>query len=219
MRNELTIKRIAGVVGDAQQVPQVLNDNGVEWNTVGCCNWPEEFPYVPKAEFRVAYNDEAFLVHYRATEDSVRAKYGEDDGDVWTDSCMEMFLSPCPEDGSYYNLECSCIGTVLLGHGDGHGNKTRAAAPLTAGIKRWSSLGRSPFAERKADGPWEVALIVPFTSYWLHTFRPEEGMKIRGNFYKCGDELQQPHFLSWTPITWEKPNFHLPAFFGDLTFG
>lgn len=196
-----------------------MNDNGVEWHTVGCCNWPEEFPYMPKAEFRVAYNDEALLVHYRATEDSIRAKYGEDDGDVWTDSCMEMFLSPCPEDGSYYNLECSCIGTVLLGYGDGKGNKTRAAAPLTAAIKRWCSLGRTPFAERKADGPWEVALIVPFTSYWLHTFRPEQGMKIRGNFYKCGDELQQPHFLSWSPITWEKPNFHLPAFFGELFFG
>ena len=25
-------------------------------------------------------------------------------------------------------------------------------------------------------------------------------MSIRANFYKCGDELQKPHFLSWNPI-------------------
>ncbi|MBP5360252.1 MAG: hypothetical protein J6129_02065 [Bacteroidaceae bacterium] len=206
-------------IDDAAKVSALLDDSGVEWNTIGCCNWPQDYPYVPKAEFRIAYTDEALLVHYRVSEDSVRAKYGTDDGDVWTDSCMEMFLSPCPDDGSYYNLECNCIGTVLLGYGDGKGYKERASAELTGAIKRWASLGRTPFAEREAEGPWEVALIVPFASYWRHTFCPEAGMQIRGNFYKCGDELQKPHFLSWAPIVWEKPNFHLPQYFAEIMFG
>ena len=216
---KISVKKVAArIMGEASQIPQVMDTARVEWTTIGCCNWPEEFPYKPKAEFRIAYTDEALLLHYRASEYSVRAKYGEDDGTVWTDSCMETFLSPCPEDGSYYNLECNCIGTVLLGHSDGKGNKVRASAETLAGIKRWSSLGRSPFVERKAEDPWEVALIVPFASYWLHDFRPETGTKIKANFYKCGDELAKPHFLSWAPITWEKPNFHLPAFFGELIF-
>ena len=34
-----------------------------------------------------------------------------------------------------------------------------------------------------------------------------DGMSIRANFYKCGDELQKPHFLSWNPIKIEKPDF------------
>lgn len=38
------------------------------------------------------------------------------------------------------------------------------------------------------------------------------------NFYKCGDKLQTPHFLSWNPINLEKPNFHCPEFFGTLNF-
>lgn len=207
---------IAAVERDAQRVPRLLDENGVGWNTIGCCCWQHDYPYVPKAEFRIAYTDEAFLVHYRASEVTVRAKYGADDGKVWTDSCMEMFLSPCPEDGSYYNLECNCIGAVLLGYHDADGNKSRAAYDVTAGISRWASLGRSPFAEHEAEGPWEVALIVPFACYWRHAFRPEAGTQMRGNFYKCGDELRTPHFLSWAPIEWEKPNFHLPQFFGQL---
>jgi hypothetical protein len=201
---------------EAAHVPQILDAHATEWHTIGCCNWAETYPYKPKAEFRLACTDEALLLHYRVEEDSIRALCAEDNGRVWTDSCMEMFLSPCPEDGSYYNLECNCIGTVLLGYHDADGNKSRAAYDVTAGIGRWASLGRSPFAEREAEGPWEVALIVPFACYWRHAFRPEAGTQMRGNFYKCGDELRTPHFLSWAPIEWERPNFHLPQFFGQL---
>ena len=202
---------------DARQVPMLLDECGVEWNSIGCCNWAETYPYKPKAEFRLACTDEALLLHYRVEEDSIRALCAEDNGRVWTDSCVEMFLSPRPDDGSYYNLECNCIGTVLLGYHDGRGNKLHASADLMAGISRWSSLGRLPFAERKADGPWQVALVVPLTSYWMECDEWfGEGAVIRGNFYKCGDELSKPHFLSWAPIVWEKPNFHLPQFFGQL---
>ena len=42
--------------------------------------------------------------------------------------------------------------------------------------------------------------------------------EIIANFYKCGDKLQTPHFLSWNPIDLEKPNFHCPEFFGMLRF-
>ncbi len=41
---------------------------------------------------------------------------------------------------------------------------------------------------------------------------------LKANFYKCGDELQTPHFLSWNPIEIEKPDFHRPDFFGTLRF-
>ena len=201
---------------EAAHVPQILDAHATEWHTIVCCNWAETYPYKPKAEFRLACTDEALLLHYRVEEDSIRALCAEDNGRVWTDSCVEMFLSPHPDDGSYYNLECNCIGTVLLGYHDADGNKSRAAYDVTAGIGRWASLGRSPFAEREAEGPWEVALIVPFACYWRHSFRPETGTQMRGNFYKCGDELRTPHFLSWAPIEWERPNFHLPQFFGQL---
>ena len=42
--------------------------------------------------------------------------------------------------------------------------------------------------------------------------------EIKANFYKCGDELQTPHFLSWNPIQIEQPDFHRPDFFGTLEF-
>jgi hypothetical protein len=45
-----------------------------------------------------------------------------------------------------------------------------------------------------------------------------KGKTCRANFYKCGDDLPEPHFLSWNNIIADKPDFHLPQYFGTLTF-
>ena len=227
----MNIKKVktAGLC-DAAGVPALLDSNMVEWNTVGCCCWAESFPYQPKVEFRLAYTDDELLVHFRVEEDSVRARYGEDNGRVWTDSCVEMFLSPEAND-TYYNIECNCIGTVLLGVHEVEStsvtdddtsqpiwNKERAPAEVLSGIERWSSLGREPFEERLGKTAWQVALRVPYSTFWHHRFRPSAGTVVSANFQKCGDELAKPHFLTWAPIIWEKPNFHLPQFFEKIIF-
>jgi hypothetical protein len=45
-----------------------------------------------------------------------------------------------------------------------------------------------------------------------------KGKKCRANFYKCGDDLPEPHFLAWNMINTEEPDFHRPEFFGTLEF-
>ncbi|MNL73189.1 hypothetical protein D3C87_1986170 [compost metagenome] len=42
--------------------------------------------------------------------------------------------------------------------------------------------------------------------------------KFKGNFYKCGDKLEQPHYLSWSPIHLPHPQFHAIDFFGNINF-
>ncbi len=212
----LQVKPICEQINDAAQVAEALDRNGIAWNNIDSCNWPEAYPYAPQAQFRIAHTDSAFLIHYKATEDSVKAAYANDNGSVWTDSCMEFFLCPDFDNKVYYNLECNCIGTVLLGVRGNGVDKAHAAPEIMQTIKRWSSLGRETFAEKIGTQTWEVALIVPFDAYWHHGAAAIKSASLRANFYKCGDELQKPHFLSWAPIEWEKPNFHLPEFFGKI---
>ena len=45
-----------------------------------------------------------------------------------------------------------------------------------------------------------------------------DGRTMRANFYKCGDLLPRPHFLSWNAISLPRPDFHCPEFFGTLRF-
>ncbi|MBP3775310.1 MAG: hypothetical protein ILA34_08170 [Bacteroidaceae bacterium] len=213
----MNIKQIKSIVRSAADVPVVLDRVEIPFVKIGQVNWPDSFPYKPDVEFRMAYNDLSLLLHFRVRELIVRAVYGKDNGQVWTDSCVEFFSVPAG-DGIYYNLECNCIGTVLLAAGPHRENREHAGPDTLGSIQRWASLGRAPFEEKAAPVLWEVALIVPYTAFFKHRIRSVRGKTIKANFYKCGDELRTPHFLSWNPIRLEKPNFHCPEFFGELTF-
>ena len=71
--------------------------------------------------------------------------------------------------------------------------------------------------ERTATG-WDVAYELPFKL--LQLFFPDfsPSGKIRGNFYKCGDLTAQEHYLAWNRVDAERPDFHLPKYFGALIF-
>ena len=53
--------------------------------------------------------------------------------------------------------------------------------------------------ERVGECAWEVALVIPYSAFFLHDITSLDGKTLRANFYKCGDKLQTPHFLSWNP--------------------
>ena len=85
-----------------------------------------------------------------------------------------------------------------------------------------------PFDERQAKGPWTLKVFIPLKALW-HGLgdngqtaggapRSLRGLHARANFYKCGDGLTVPHFVTWAPIATEKPDYHRPEFFADLQF-
>ena len=177
-------------------------------------NW-EDFPYHPEVTVQIAYNEEELFLQYQVSEQSVKAEVTKSNGRVWTDSCVEFFLSPDGND-EYYNLEMNCIGTALLGFRKKGDPTTHASDEQIASIRRISSLGNSPFAELKKQTEWQITVALPWKAFFKHDLKPASGTKMRGNFYKCGDELSVPHFVSWTKIKTEKPSFHNPEFFGGL---
>ena len=94
-----------------RDVSALMDKAGVQTNVIGTINWAA-FPYRPAVKFRIAHTGSTILLHYTVGERMTRAVYGDDLGQVWTDSCVEFFSSPA-DDGCYYNLETNCIGTVL----------------------------------------------------------------------------------------------------------
>lgn len=207
--NHLNLPAIA-----LEDIPAWLDEQGVAFNAIDTVNW-QEYPYRPEAAFRIVATDKGFVINYRVDEESVAAVADGDCGHVWEDSCVEFFSSPT-DDGTYYNVECNCAGTVLVAAGKDRNARTFAPAEVLQSIQRWSSLGRENFSERPCEGPWQVVLLVPYSVYFQHDIKSVEGMTIRANFYKCGDNLKTPHFLSWNPIAVANPDFHRPEHFGAI---
>lgn len=186
-------------------------------NEVACVNWPGEYPSAPKVTFKIAHDGSHIFLHFFVEENEVLAKTAEDNGPVWTDSCVEFFMSFAGS-SFYYNAEFSCIGKMLLGYRKDRKNAEHASVEVISSIKRYPSLGSEPFDKKQGDFKWNMLLVIPVSAYWHTGLKTFSGVKARANFYKCGDNLTIPHFLSWNPIRTEKPNFHVPQYFGELNF-
>lgn len=214
---ELNVKKVCAACIPADAVPALLDEEKIPFQPIDTVNWAE-YPYRPSAQFRLAYTADSILLHYKVKEDAVRALAAADNGPVWEDSCVEFFFIPAA-DGIYYNVECNCAGTLLIGAGTGRKDRKPAPQAVLDTVQRWASLGREPFAEREGACCWEVALILPYSAFFLHDTVSLEGKALPANFYKCGDCLPVPHFLSWNPIAADRPDFHRPECFGLVRFG
>lgn len=179
-------------------------------------NW-REFSYKPDVRFSIAYTTKEILLKYYVTEEWFKAEMTESNQAVYEDSCVEFFVSPAG-DGIFYNFEFNCIGTCLMGTGTSRENRGRVDPGIISRIRRLSSLGEKPFAERKGLFSWDITLAFPLDIFYLHKITDLKGKEFRVNFYKCGDKLSVPHFLTWNPVRTEKPDYHRPEYFGQLKF-
>lgn len=183
---------------------------------VACNNWKEQFPYSPAVNFSIAHNGRELFIKFRVEEACTMAKVTTDNGEVWTDSCVEFFIAL--DESGYYNFEFTCIGKALLGFRKEKPNAVHATPEIMASIKRLSTLGTDNFNERKGQNQWELTVAIPATALFKHQVAQWSNLEATANVYKCGDNLSQPHFLSWKPIDTPQPNFHVPPFFTGIRF-
>lgn len=184
---------------------------------IDCCNWPAEFPYSPKAAFKLFHDGEKLYIKFTVTENDIKAAVTEDQGRTWTDPCVEFFVSP-EANLDYYNFECTCIGKLLLAWHPADAPKEAAAKEVIDSVKRTPSLGTEPFPLRTGEHTWSVIEVIPAKALFRSGIESFDSKEMGANFYKCGDELPVPHFLSWNAIEWPEPSFHRPEQFGKLIF-
>lgn len=199
---------------DLDEVSEKLDK--LKKNRIGNVNWPA-YDYKPEVEFSIGYSDKEIMIRYYVTEDYFKAEKTGTNEQVCEDSCVEFFVSPA-DDGIYYNFEFNGIGTCLLGSGTSRDTSLKADPALISGIRRRSTAGHKPFKERKGRYTWRIVAAIPLASFIHHKIDSLTGRIFRANFYKCGDMLSVPHFLTWNPVGTDKPDFHRPEFFGMIKF-
>jgi Carbohydrate-binding family 9 len=170
--------------------------------------------YKPKVSFSIAYTPDIILLKYFVEEKYIKAAYHEPNDPVFKDTCVEMFIA-FNDDSKYYNLEFNCIGTVLIAYGGDKDDRVYLDKSL---IETISSYYIILPPDNNGSVAWELTLRIPFTLFAHHNITSLKDMACRANFYKCGDDLPEPHFLSWNNINYPEPNFHLPGFFGTVHF-
>lgn len=176
-------------------------------------------PYRPRVEAKSCYSSGFLYVCFRVHEKKVRIQHTEFQSPVYKDSCVEFFVDLFPEKKlGYFNIETNAIGAMLMAFGPDRHNRRPVHKRDLQGFEISSSI-RKPVDGFYGADSWTVSYRIPlriFEKTYGGRIRP--GQAARGNFFKCGDETEHPHYGAWSRIDIPRPDFHRPEFFGKVIF-
>lgn len=186
----------------------------LEKNPIENTPWPA-YPYKPEVYFTIAHHNDCIFIKFFVSENATRALYKKPNDPVYKDSCVEFFIA-LNDEKEYYNFEFNSIGTCLLGFGSEKTNRRLLPEEIIAKIRHYETMTNGDTEKNWVN--WELTLMIPTEVFIYHENVFLRGMTCRANFFKCGDELPEPHFLTWSNIKAETPDFHLPEFLGTMYF-
>ena len=198
---------------EMEEISAVLDK--IEQHSIQKLPWPE-FVYKPEVAFCIAHTGDNILLKYFVKEKTIRAVHYLDNSPVHEDSCVEFFLA-LGDSEEYYNLEFNCAGTCLFGYGKNGSQRKLINGDTIRKIRRMATI-KSHINGSTSCICWELATVIPLEVLVYHKLSSLKQMNCRLNFYKCGDKLPDPHFLSWQDMKTSTPDFHLAKFFGNAQF-
>ncbi len=172
--------------------------------------------YAPRAEAKLVYIEgEGFILRMTCEETAPRVVYENYNEPVYTDSCLEFFAIWDNASEEYINMEMNARGTLLSCIAPGRHDRTPVKDVCGRIFDVQGEIG---------EHAWTVTAYIPLsmlaelyhTDAATLTAKMTPGYTFRGNFYKCGDETAIPHYGMWNPVGTETPDFHAPAYFGEL---
>ncbi len=205
-------------------IKRVANQNAVDFSKIPALNihnslW-DKYGYAPVSMGQFCYDDTALYVKLTSYENEITGRYTHMNDPVYTDSCLEFFISPNYEtDKRYMNFETNCLGTLLLGLGETTDNREDIYVDFKKDFGMISTVSPETISNYH-DISWSVSYHIPF-AFLEQYFGPihiASGKKIAANVFKCGDETKYEHFMSWNKVENDEPNFHLSQYFGEMIF-
>ncbi|WP_445736027.1 carbohydrate-binding family 9-like protein [Mariniflexile sp.] len=169
-----------------------------------------------KIRFKIAHDNNNIYLHYNIIEPEIIARYSKHNDPVCKDSCVEFFIA-FEEDTNYYNFEFNCIGTCCLKWGPDRHNRQSIDSQIINLIKVKTKIKRVHKKELTTFN-WKIFIKIPLKTFYYSNIKSLENIKARANFYKCGDDLSKPHYITWNNIKSENPDFHLKSYFGYAKF-
>lgn len=163
-----------------------------------------------EARAQLCLIEDELWVRMEAKEAPIRATLTSVLDQVCDDSCLEFFLAIRVEDTRYFNFEFNPLGTLNLGFGGERASRVRQ-------IIKNPEKTFSPRPFLKENG-WGIEFKIPASFLKIYELSFNFGGEMHGNFYKCGDMTEVPHYLAWAPLSCETPDYHRREDFGILRF-
>jgi alpha-galactosidase len=179
----------------------LLREKGIDWKnlTQAASLWNDE---------RIHFRFDCWFETLNIDEDLARDRSVRG---LWENDVVEIFLKPEARD-DYFEIEISPLGQWL----DAHIRMPRIDVNF-----HWSSgLGLDVSIDRE-ERIWRLFVSLPVESF----AGPAGGMRPpvvgevwRANFCRIAGDDPEREYLAWRPTFTPRPDFHVPASFGNLFF-
>ncbi|WP_320127408.1 carbohydrate-binding family 9-like protein [uncultured Sphaerochaeta sp.] len=162
-----------------------------------------------QVSLRLSHDERFLLVRFSVVEKQLLRMCTKQNDPVYTDSCVEVFLQKEGE-ADYINFEFSASGNALVGKGKGRQGRTLFPVEVIDQIP----ISVTILENTLEQSFWKLEASLDLFKFGLAIEgQALDSLRLKGNFYKCGDNLKQPHYLAYGPIGTVKPDFHTPSFF------
>ena len=168
---------------------------------------------------KMLWDDENLYVGFYCHDKNISGEVVKRHGPVSLDDSAEAFISPNPEKiRNYYGFEINVLGTML--------NFLRAdwyKGPFNwepTGVRYRTSFHGQPVKQDSPDDDhWILELAIPFRNFEKDAANtpPKDGDTWRLNLNRAGGKTNA-QYSTWSPVSTEKPNFHVPESFGWVRF-
>ena len=178
-------------------------------------NW-DPAAYIPYTRFWAGWGPSEIILRYEVTEKSVRSVYTKTNDPVFLDSCVEFFISDGTDE--YFNFEFNAAGTRYAAHGNCRENSVPLEPAAVEKIRVDASLGTDQFEAPGVETLWALTVGIPLHLFSGTSLEYPAGRMFGGNFYKCAEHSPAPHYATWNRVQTATPDFHQPAYFGEIYF-
>lgn len=166
---------------------------------------------------RLLWDDWTLYLGYHSLDEHIESRHTVHNALVWTDTCVEFFVSPeAGNPADYYTWEINCCGVTLnkccCGYWDRDPADWRPADAIATSVP-------GPVKQAHVqDKEWVCEAAIPFSNFLLAPVPvpPRTGDVWRANFQQCAGP--KSHLATWSPLPPGAQTFHTPAAFGELIF-
>ncbi len=181
---------------------------------ISCSNWSEIEGV--KTDISCSHFNDSIVLEFDVDESYSIARFTNINDPVYKDSAVEFFITF--DKKNYYNFEFNLAGTILAQYGENRFNRILLDVSIIKQIKTESTLKNIDLPFYKESCKWSLTVNIPKNVFYFDNIENFSNIIAFGNFYKCGDDLPNKHYLSLFPIKTDKPDFHTPQYFKEFIF-
>jgi hypothetical protein len=179
--------------------------------------FPNQTGAKQKTTARLLWDDENLYVGYDCEDADITAVRLERDDPTYMDDAVEIFINPKPtQTGAYFGLEMNARAVLYdyLMYDSRYAFKrfNMQGVQLATNIRGTLNVGGDK------DEGWSLEVAIPWVNFEELSKRPTPGTTWTANLNRWDGTEPARRLSMWSDPVQQRPNPHVPARFGQLTF-